>query len=60
MSLGNDADPIDVGAVMVHAFRVDIENHALRRLVLSMALGIPRELMPDDEQQLLLTILDGG
>lgn len=49
-----------VGEVMVHAFRADCENYLLRRLVLSMALNIAPELMPDDERELLLEVLDGG
>jgi hypothetical protein len=53
-------DDIPIGEVMAHAFRVDCERMVLRRLVLSMALGIPAPLLPEDERAALAEILDGG
>lgn len=52
-------EPIPIGDVMVHAFRVSCENAALRRLVMSMALSIDIDLMPADERDLLHAILNG-
>jgi hypothetical protein len=52
--------PIDIGTLLVQRFHAECENALLRRLVLSMALNISVDLMPDDEHDLLMSILDGG
>jgi hypothetical protein len=53
-------DRIPIGDVMSYAFHVCIENAALRRLVLDMALAVPEPDMPADERDLLASILNGG
>lgn len=53
-------DDIPIGEVMVQAFRIEIENLTLRQLVLSMALNIPRDMLPADELELLKSVLEGA
>jgi hypothetical protein len=42
------------------AIRLRTENGLLRELVVSMALGIPREQLPDAERHLLDDIVGAG
>jgi hypothetical protein len=48
-----------IGDLMLLAFHSECERLLLRRLVLSMALAINPDDMPDDECILLSQILDG-
>lgn len=53
----NNDDPL-IGDLMLRDVQRDEELALMRRLILSMALDIPAEEMPDDECWLLSRILD--
>lgn len=53
------ADGPIIGDLLLGLFRRECEMAVMRRLIVSMALAIPPENMPDDECFLLSSILDG-
>jgi hypothetical protein len=59
LSANDRSNDLPIGDIMAQCFLAECENAALRRLVISLTLAIPFDLLPDDERVLFSAIING-